>query len=241
MTECSNCHKNNSTSAKFCRFCGSKITLTKKISTLKNEAPIFTFKGLDERVHIPKLFVGKDMLFKEDHISYGDSKMSYEEVWTVAYLATTQSINLLPVLQNFYFGVGGKDGRKILINLQSSFYIRHSQHKTAFNKLVQISNALIEPIIANRLLHEFIAHRQLSIAGIQISESGIETNGWRGKKILTPWAQYAGHTISSGAVQLFHTDGDKTKRFISLSMRLDNVVVLPRVLGALAAHLVSAE
>jgi hypothetical protein len=179
-------------------------------------------------LEIPGALGGGTVVFKGDHLSYGNQKIFYKDATSISYHAVSSSINFIPISQSYSYMVATKS-EQIAFSFGTTLYIGNEKKKDVWQKLAGISQHIIEPHIVKKLVSRiFIGGETVTIGGIEFGQEGYARSKMFGGQDVVAWTDtvYV-PAFSSGSVVLWKAKDGKSAQFATVPMSTPNAAVLP--------------
>lgn len=184
-------------------------------------------------LEIPGALNGGKVIFKGDHVLYGNKKIFYRDAISISYGATNTSINLIPVSQSYSYTLATEEER-IDLSFGTAFYIGNKKKRDVWTTLAGVSSQFIEPHIVESLIRRiFIDDEDVSIGGVTFNRKGYSQSRFFGGVDAVSWADkiYIPQ-LSSGNVLLWKERNGKSAVFATLPMATSNAVIVPSLIKA---------
>ena len=176
-----------------------------------------------------------------EQLVWGDERVLLNSVDAVAWTITHHSMNGVPTSTNYLFTLWrGNDQVKIGFNAVSVSSKAHKDGLTnLFEELVSASARLIQPRLREQILKQVARGEVVEVAGVRLSQQGIERPARLGSNKAVRWDRYAGARFQRGTIEVRATqdDGVTVKRVFAIAMGAPNAVLLPELLQQCAATL----
>jgi len=186
----------------------------------KKHLELCIYRNLEKEIVILPSEWGTDkkIIFTNTFLEYEDKIVNYSDIRAISYMATSRSINFIPIGTAYEFIISYKIGN-ISLSLDEKTWLR----------FIDISKNVIEPILIKRIITKiFDENMEINIGEIKFNKRGYSKNKFFGGKEEVLWSDTTPvPRYISGEVRVYNKDGGIFSR---IPMIEDNSVILPELI-----------